>query len=118
MAYNTFPTFNGIGWDIKKRPIFSTDIETSASGAEYRTGYFATPLYEFDLTFPYLSQADRDTLEAFYIGQQGPLIPFYLTVTNDAGSPYLVRFKDDQIEFNQMFNAVYEQQSITFRTVR
>ena len=181
----TFPTLQGIGWDIKKRPLFSTATETSSSGAEFRTGRWPLPHFEFDLTFPYLSQADRDALEAFYIAQQGALTPFLLTVTNDTtqtaksfgtgdgttttfylplpaqaqvtGTPsiydngaaagantvsatgqvtfttaplaghaltwtgtyaYLVRFKDDNIEFNQMMSQFYEQQGISFRTVR
>lgn len=83
MSYNTFPALAGLGWDIKKRPFFSTAKETSASGAEFRTGRWTLPHYEFDLAFAYLSQTDRDTLEAFYNGQQGSLTPFLLTVTND-----------------------------------
>lgn len=118
MSYNTFPTFAGLAWDIKKRILFSTDIETAASGAEYRTGYFATPLYEFDLTFNYLSQTDLNTLQGFYIGQQGPLVPFYLSIINDTGSPYLVRFLDDKVEWNQFANAMYEQTGLTLRSVR
>ena len=84
MSYNVFPTLQGIGWDIKKRPLWSTANDTSASGAEFRTGRWTLPHYEFDLTFAYLSQADRDTLEAFYNQQQGSLTPLLLPVTNDS----------------------------------
>lgn len=131
MAYNTFPTFQGTGWDIKKRQLWSTDVEVSASGAEFRTGYWTTPVYEFDLSINYLSPTDKTALEAFYLQQQGPLIPFYLNIPNDAGSPYLVRFIDDQtggsrstngnnnpLEINQFMNGMYEQTGLTFRTVR
>jgi hypothetical protein len=84
MAFNTFPTFSGLGWDIKKRILFSTATETASSGAEFRSGRWSLPHYEFTLQFNYLSQADRDALEAFVIGQQGSLTPFLLSVTNDS----------------------------------
>jgi len=131
MVYNTFPTFAGVAWDIKKRQLWSTDVEVAASGAEFRTGYWTNPIYEFDLSINYLSPADKATLEAFYLQQQGPLIPFYLSIPNDSGSPYLVRFVDDMtggsrqtngnsspLEINQFMNAMYEQTGLTFRTVR
>lgn len=118
MSYNTFPTFAGMAWDIKKRSITSTAIETAASGVEFRTSRWTAPLFEFDLTINYLSQADKVTLENFFAGQNGPLTPFYLSVPNDAGSPYLVRFLDDQLEVNQMMNQMYEVQGFTVRTVR
>lgn len=86
MAYNTFPTFQGTGWNIKKRQLWSTDVEVSASGAEFRTGYWANPIYEFDMSINYMSQADKATLEAFYVGQQGPLIPFLLVVPNEGNA--------------------------------
>lgn len=118
MSYATFPTLSGRGWDIKKRAITSTNTETSASGAEFRTGYFTAPIFEFDLQFNYLSQADQQALETFFATQNGPLTPFYLAVENDPASPFLVRFKDDTLEFNQMLSQMYEVQTVTFRTVR
>ena len=114
----TFPTLTGTGWDIKKRVIWSTDVETAASGAEFRTAYWTAAIYEFDLQFNYLSQSDQQTLETFYETQQGSFTPFYLAVANDPASPFLVRFKDDTLEFNQMMSQFYEVQTITFRTVR
>jgi hypothetical protein len=114
----TFPTLNGEGWDIKKRVIWSNATETSASGAEFRTAYWTAAIYEFDLPFNYLSQADQQALESFYEARQGSFDPFYLAVKNDPSSPFLVKFKDDQLEFNQMLSQMYEAQIITFRTLR
>jgi hypothetical protein len=113
----TFPTLVGLGWSIKKRVLTSTAIETSASGSEYRTARFATPIYEFDLTFGYLAQADEVAVEAFYVARNGPFESFNLAITNDPTSPFLVRFKDDKAEFDQMFHKAY-QSKITFRTTR
>lgn len=118
MTTNTFPTLPGITWDIKKRVIWSTATDTTASGAEFRTGRWTAPIYEFDLTFAYLSQADQQTLETFFEGQQGSFIAFNLAIANDPSSPFLVRFVDDKMEFNQMLSQFYEVQSITMRTVR
>ena len=114
----TFPTLQGVGWDIKKRVLWSTAVDTAASGAEFRTGRWTAAIYEFDLAFAYLSQADQQSLESFYEAQQGSLTPFYLTIANDPASPFLVRFKDDQLEFNQMMSQFYEAPTVTFRTVR
>ena len=83
MAYNTFPTFAGMGWDIKKKILFSNSSDTTASGAEFSTGYWAIPHFEFRVQFNFLSQADRDAFEAFCIQQLGGLTPFLLSVTND-----------------------------------
>lgn len=118
MSYNTWPTFVGRGWGIKKRPITRTIVQTSDSGAEYRIARYQNPLYEFDIEIPYLSQADYATLQSFFTGQFGSLIPFYFTPDNDPGGPYLVRFKDDQIELTQTMNDIYEATTITLRSVR
>ena len=118
MTTPTFPTLSGIGWDIKKRVLWSTAVETTASGSEFRTGRWTAAVYEFDLNFTYLSQADQQTLETFYETQQGSLLPFYLSIANDPASPFTVRFLDDKLEFNQMMSQFYEVQSVTMRTVR
>lgn len=83
MPLNTFPTFIGLGWDVKKRVLFSNQRETSKSGAEFSTANWTVPHYEFDLDFNFLSQSDRDTMEAFYEAQLGGHLPFLLSVTND-----------------------------------
>lgn len=113
---NTFPTLIGLTWDIKKRIVFATEVETSKSGKEFRTSFMSTPIYEFDFTYSYLSAADCATLESFFEQQLGPGIPFLLNVPNDPGNPYTVRFKDDTLELNQLMNAVYEQEGFTMRT--
>lgn len=84
MPYNTFPTFAGMGWDIKKKPMFSTSSDMTASGARFSTSYWSIPHFEFFVPFNFLSQADRDAMEAFYIQQLGPGIPFLLAPTNDS----------------------------------
>lgn len=118
MAYNTWPVFSGRGWNIKKRPLTRTIVQTADGGQEFRLGRYQAPLYEFDIEIPYLSQSDYATLQNFFTGQSGPLTPFYFTPDNDTGGPYLVRFLDDKIEIAQTMNQVYEATTITLRSVR
>jgi hypothetical protein len=186
MPYETFPSFPGLGWDIKKRVLFSNNRETSASGAEFTTARWTLPHFEIDLDYNFLSQSDRDSFEAFFIARRGSFEPFLLALTNDrnragasltpapdgvrtqftivgmpaqtnvTGTPtakvnggavsatvtaegvatfavapaagttlsidydyaYVVRFKDDKCEFNQLMDRMYEQKKISFRTVR
>jgi hypothetical protein len=118
MSLNTFPTFIGIGWDINKRLISSTDVDAASGGQEFRTSRFGTSLLaEFDVVINYMGQTDRNTLETFFINQQGPNIPFNFSFTNDPGNPFVVRFLDDSLEINQMANQMYES-SFTLRSVR
>lgn len=84
MSYNVFPVLTGRGWDIVKRPIWSTITQAAASGAEYRTALMQYPIYEFDLTVPYLSATDWATLVGFYNQQSGSFLPFYFTHDNDS----------------------------------
>ena len=86
MSYNTWPTFVGRGWGIKKRPITRTIIQTADGGQEFRLGRFQTPLYEFDIEIPYLSQTDYATLQAFFAQQSGALTPFQFAYDGDSVS--------------------------------
>lgn len=118
MAYNTWPTFAGRGWGIKKRPITRTIIQTADGGQEFRLARYQSPLYEFDIEIPYLSQTDYVTLVNFFTDQGGPMTPFWFTPDNDQGGPYLVRFAADQIETTQAMNQIYNATTITLRSVR
>lgn len=186
MPLATFPAFVGLAWEIKKRVLFSNSREVSASGVEFTNVRWSLPHYEFDLDWNYLTQADRDAFEAFFLTTYGGASPFLLSVTNDSvktgaaltpapdginktfqiampaqtnivGTPtvkdngvaaaantatatgavtfttapvaahtltadftyaYVVRFKDDKLEFNQMMHRFYECKKMTFRTVR
>ena len=92
MSYNTWPTFVGRGWGIKKRPITRTIVQTADGGQEFRLGRFQSPLYEFDIEIPYLSQTDYATLQAFFAQQSGALTPFQFAYDGDSVAiPYSVR---------------------------
>ena len=81
MSYNTFPVLQGLGWPIKVTPTFKTIVQQAASGAEYRTGLWQAPLHLIEVPINFMTQADWATLLAFFIQQQGSLIPFNFTPT-------------------------------------
>lgn len=83
MSYNTFPTFAGKGWGIKKRPFWSTLSNDADSGAQYATQRYQFPLYEFDIEIPYMSQSDYTNLIGFFNQQGGRFQPFYFSADND-----------------------------------
>jgi len=116
MAYNTFPTLKGIAWPVRIKPIFSTLKESASSGHEFRIGLMSTPLYEYTITFNYLTATDYTTLLNFFVGQLGSLTPFYFTPTN--GNTVLVRFKNDDTEFDQFADNLYENKQIVLRSVK
>jgi len=51
VGLNTFPTFNGIGWPVIRKPTFRTVVASHPTGAEVRTALWTYPLWEFETTF-------------------------------------------------------------------
>lgn len=49
-----FPGFPGRDWMVSKTPMWSTQIQTAASGSEVRAGWYAAPKYSFRLQHPVL----------------------------------------------------------------
>ena len=116
MSYNTFPTLPGIGWPVKVTPKFKTIVQQAASGAEFRTGLWSSPLHEISVPINFMSQADWNTLLTFFIGQQGALIPFYYQPNNDP-TTYLVRFPDG-LDFEQFMSQLYRTKTLKLQEVR
>lgn len=54
MSSLVFPSLQGLKWDRKKTPEWSTKIQRTASGKEARVSFFSTPLYNFSLTYEFL----------------------------------------------------------------
>lgn len=70
----TFPTFPGQGWSVRRRTIWNTRLDESASGREVRTKFWRYPRYEFEVVFDALSSSEdypglqarsKQNLEAF-----------------------------------------------------
>jgi len=81
-----YPTLIGLTFTVIKRPKFSTEISSHVSGREARVGYYANPLWEFELSYDFIPDAhpnlpgsftsDLKQLMGFFLAHQGQLIPF------------------------------------------
>lgn len=72
---NVFPTLPGLGWDVKKTPVFKTLVQESQSGRECRLALMSYPIWEFELSFSVLrgdsGLAEMQQLAGFFIKQKG-----------------------------------------------
>lgn len=62
---------------IIKRSIWSTVVKRSASGREQRAGYYSTPLWEFEIPFYALKDADLEVIAGFVNLLKGAWDTFY-----------------------------------------
>ena len=84
-----YPSLPGLSWGIVKTPIWSTGIQTAASGRELRTSYYATPIYEFKLPYEFLRsrrQHELQTLLGFINLRQGSFGSFYYEDPSDSAA--------------------------------
>jgi uncharacterized protein (TIGR02217 family) len=76
-----FPTLPGLGWSVKRTPIWKTLVQESVSGIETTAGLMAYPLYEWKLTYDLLrgnmpTYQEFQILIGFFNQQKGSAIPF------------------------------------------
>ena len=85
MATPILPVLPGLGWNVHKKPTFSTRVEPHVSGRETRAGLYARALWEFELAYEGLDSAgyypglvaqSLQTLMGLYLSCQGRLNPF------------------------------------------
>ena len=56
---NIYPDLQGLSYPVTRRPIFKNLKHESVTGRVVTATYMQYPLYEFDLSYDYLSAADR-----------------------------------------------------------
>jgi len=72
MAFLETPRFpEGIGYSTAGGPSFSTDVATVASGVEVRNANWAVELMRYDVAHSARTQAEIDTLLAFFRARRG-----------------------------------------------
>jgi uncharacterized protein (TIGR02217 family) len=80
VTYPVFPTLQGLGFSVIKRPVFYNAQAKSGSGYTVRVGYAQTPTWEWDLLWDYLpdngTPSDLKNLMGFFLAMQGSLTPF------------------------------------------
>jgi hypothetical protein len=88
MSTVVFPTLRGLGYDVIKRPRFSTKVSLAAGGQETRTPAYEFPKWEFELNFEFLSDrgagnTDLKTLQAFILARRGSYDSFLFKDPDD-----------------------------------
>lgn len=74
-----------IGYDLTRKPMFSTKIMTSVNGRELRASYQAVPKYEFSLSLPGLQErkGELQKIEDFFIARRGAFDSFLFKMPFD-----------------------------------
>ena len=87
MTTPIFPSLPGLSFGIVKRTLWSTKVQTAASGAELRAAYYSAPKMQFTLPFEFLRQRrnarEMETLLGFVNGRQGSFGVFYYQDPDD-----------------------------------
>lgn len=96
MSNVIFPALAALNWDIVRRPIWATHVQTAASGREQRSSYWTYPVYEWTLSYDVLyadagTAQDFQTLLGFFNARQGSYDSF------------LYRDPDDSAVVSQLF---------------
>lgn len=79
MSNEVFPKLPGIKWGSTRTPIWSTKVQTSASGREIRGGYWSYPRWKYSLSYDVLranALKELQTLVGFFNARQGQLDTF------------------------------------------
>ena len=122
-----FPTLPGLGINVKRTgPIYSTSIQTGATGKEQRASWWSTPKYAYELTFNFLRQANFSAqtlfdeilaLKTFMDSMAGQFGTFNFTDPVD-GVVRTCRFQQDQLDLEQLVNLVWKGGSVKLITVK
>ena len=64
MSTNIFPDLPGLSWGRTKTPIWSTKVQTSASGKELRASYYSYPKWQFSLSYEFLRENGKAELQS------------------------------------------------------
>jgi len=78
---NVYPSLAGLTFPVTRTPIFKNLKTESVTGRVVTATYMQYPLFEFALSYDYLSAADLKLLEGLFVEMGGDLTGFYF----DAG---------------------------------
>lgn len=94
----TFPVLPGLKWGVHKTPMFSTKVQTPASGArEARVALWSYPIWKIEMAYEFLRDdrsvaanatptAPQDELKqllGFFLARRGSWEPFYWLDSTD-----------------------------------
>ncbi len=88
MSLPIFPRLPGISYESTKVPLFSTAIQTAASGRESRGAFRLYPKWKFTLNYKWLRAGDPyseyETAQAFYLSTLGSYGSFWYLDPTDS----------------------------------
>jgi hypothetical protein len=105
----TFPDYPGIKIDIKRKPFFGNTVVEGESGLEQVTNWISQPRWRYELQIEFLRVSVDEVrgLLQFIDDHRGSLRSFYITDPHE-GLPRLVRFDQDDFDFVQIVDGVWE----------
>ena len=87
MTIPTFPALPGLGFPIKRSPLFKTVSQEAVSGKDYRLSFWSYPRYKFEVPVDMLRTAasfsEWQAFEGFFKSCAGSAIPFHWNDVND-----------------------------------
>ena len=87
MSSQVFPSLAGLGFNVKRSPIWNNIKLTSASGKEYPIAFWSYPRYQWSLTFNFLrsnaSLHEFQDLVGFFNNRTGGFDSFLYTDSED-----------------------------------
>lgn len=95
-----------IGYDLKRKPMFSTKIMTSINGRELRASQQLVPKYQFSINLPGLQErkGELQAIEDFFIARRGAFDSFLFKMPYD--NEFDCTFVGDGItQVFQLYNA-------------
>lgn len=92
MSALILPTLPGVKIDVKRTPMYSTQIQQSTSGMELRSAFWTYPRYKITLSFEFLRSAsytratmnEWETLIGFFARMAGNYDTFYFQMPDDS----------------------------------
>jgi hypothetical protein len=117
-----------MGFDIKvtRKEIYSTIVQSAASGKELRAGLWSTPRYSYQLNLNFVRQSgfsvntlvdELITLVTFFETHKGKWDSFLYNDPVD-GVQRRVRFDMDELTLERLFNLVWSGGSIDLISVK
>ena len=114
----------GVDVAIKRREVYATKVQTSASGKELRASFQSTPIYKWELKFNFLRQTGYNTavdevaqLKTFFDTMLGSWDSFLFNCPVD-GVQRRVRFEGDEMDLTQIASNVWEGGTIKLTLVK
>jgi hypothetical protein len=123
----TFPSLPGLDIAVKRTgPIYSTGVQSGATGKEQRASWWSSPKFSYELTFNFLRQANFSAqtlfdevlaLKTFFDSMAGQFGTFNFLDPVD-GVVRTCRFQQDQLDLEQIVYLVWKSGSIRLLSVK